>query len=193
MTTTEPAPAVRRVEELALDQIKPYPGNPRFISQAAVDAVARSIQKYGYRQPIVVDADHVIIVGHTRHRALTQLGIESATVVVAADLTEEQAAGYRLVDNRTSELGQWDHGQLVTELREWEAELLEQFFPDVATEITSITDTLVTSEDVDDATTSVLDVQTKAAIPTVDVECPSCHGHFEVATTSLPGHGTARK
>ena len=84
-----------------LDSIRPYPGNPRH-NHPAIDAVARSQQEFGYRQPIVVDADGVIVVGHTRHKAALKLGLTEVPVHVAAGLTPAQTRAYRLADNRTA-------------------------------------------------------------------------------------------
>ena len=83
------------VETSSIDRVKPYDKNPR-INDAAVDAVARSIQEFGFRQPIVVDEAGVIIVGHTRWKAAKKLGLEQVPVHVARGLTPEQARGYSL-------------------------------------------------------------------------------------------------
>ncbi len=98
-----------------LDSIKPYERNPRN-NEAAVDAVAASIQEFGFRQPIVVDADGVIIVGHVRYRAATKLGLAKVPVHVATDLTADQARALRIADNRTNELADWDWAKLGLEL-----------------------------------------------------------------------------
>ena len=103
------------IEQRSLDAVTPYAGNPRRIPAAAVSAVAESIRRYGFRQPIVVDAEGVVIVGHTRLQAATQLGLTTVPVHVA-DLTPEQAAAYRLGDNRTGELAAWDDQALAAEL-----------------------------------------------------------------------------
>lgn len=96
-------------------QIIPYANNPR-INDQAVDAVARSISEFGFRQPIVVDADHVIIVGHTRWKAAQKLGLETVPVHVATDLTPAQIRAYRIADNKTATLAEWDLGLLPLEL-----------------------------------------------------------------------------
>ena len=103
------------VEQRSLNALKPYEGNPRRIPKSAVDAVAASIRQYGFRQPIVVDPDGVIIVGHTRLQAARKLGLESVPVHVA-DLTPEQARAYRLADNRAGEFSAWDDEVLTAEL-----------------------------------------------------------------------------
>jgi disulfide oxidoreductase YuzD len=179
-------PATRTTRTLLLDDIHPYPGNPRHIPQSAVDEVAFSIKTYGYKQPIVVDDENVIVVGHTRLKALRQLGVERAEVWVADDLSPEKIAAYRLVDNRTSEMGQWDNPALLVELREWEQSLLDRFFPDIELEIAQITDSQVTDEDIAQANDAIGDVRKREdEFSTTAVECPSCHGQFPVRTDSL--------
>ncbi len=102
----------------ALTDIKPYEHNPRIIPQAAVDAVARSIQAFGFRQPIVVDGNGVILAGHTRYRAAQQLGMVEVPVVWQTDITDIQARGYRIADNKVAELSAWDRDALDAEVRE---------------------------------------------------------------------------
>lgn len=102
----------------ALTDIKPYAHNPRIIPQAAVDAVARSIQAFGFRQPIVVDGNGVILAGHTRYKAAQQLGMTEVPVVWQTDITDIQARGYRIADNKVAELSAWDRDALDTEVRE---------------------------------------------------------------------------
>jgi len=104
-----------QVEMWDIDAVKPYANNPRK-NDAAVEAVARSIQAYGVRQPLVVDEDGVLIVGHTRLLALKRLGYKTVPVHVAKGLTEAEARGYRLADNATSTLSTWDDDKLVEEL-----------------------------------------------------------------------------
>lgn len=93
----------------------PYENNPR-INDGAVDAVAASIKEFGFKVPIVVDSDGVIVTGHTRLKAAKKLGMESVPVIVADDLTPEQVKAFRLADNKTSELAQWDLDKLEIEL-----------------------------------------------------------------------------
>ena len=100
-----------------IDDIRPYERNPR-INDQAVDAVAASMAEFGFRQPIVVDEDGVIIVGHTRWKAAQKLGLAKVPVHVATDLTPEQARAYRIADNKTGELADWDLEILPIELNE---------------------------------------------------------------------------
>ncbi|MCK6458192.1 MAG: ParB N-terminal domain-containing protein, partial [Phycisphaerae bacterium] len=105
------------IEQRPLAEIKPYEKNPR-INDAAVDAVAESVRRFGFRQPIVVDVDGVIVCGHTRFRAALKLGLTEVPVHVATDLTPEQIRAYRIADNKTAELAQWNLELLPIELGE---------------------------------------------------------------------------
>jgi DNA modification methylase len=100
-----------------ITEIKPYERNPRH-NDAAVDAVAKSIRDYGFRQPIVVDKDNVIVVGHTRLKAAIKLGLTEVPVHVALDLTPEKAKAYRLADNQLASIATWDTELLPVELVE---------------------------------------------------------------------------
>ena len=99
----------------SIDDIKPYESNPR-INDDAVDAVAASLAEFGFRQPIVVDADGVIIVGHTRWKAAKRLGLAEVPVHVATDLSPEQVKAYRIADNQTATLAEWDFDLLPIEI-----------------------------------------------------------------------------
>ncbi|MCG3122054.1 MAG: hypothetical protein GIKADHBN_00430 [Phycisphaerales bacterium] len=103
------------VELRTIADIKPYDHNPRR-NDGAVEAVANSIREYGFRQPIVVDADGVIVVGHTRWKAAQKLGMSEVPVHVARELTPEQARAYRIADNRTALIAEWDEDLLSSEL-----------------------------------------------------------------------------
>src|SRR5438270_9994496 len=100
----------------SLDRIIPYARNARQIPPAAVDKVAASIQEFGWRQPIVVDVNGIIICGHTRLLAAQKLGLREAPVHVAENLTPAQVRAYRLLDNRSHEETTWDFDLLGLEL-----------------------------------------------------------------------------
>ncbi len=108
-----------KVEMVALEKIVPYARNPRIISHA-IDKVAASIKEFGFRQPIVVDSEMVIIVGHARFAAAKKLGLTAAPVHIATGLTPEQVKAYRIADNRTGEDAQWDKELLSLEIGELE-------------------------------------------------------------------------
>jgi len=103
-----------RIELRQLTEVKPYPR----VNESAVNAVAASLREFGFRQPIVVDADGVIIVGHTRHKAAQKLSLEQVPVHVALDLTSAQIKAYRLADNQTATIAEWDLDLLPIELSE---------------------------------------------------------------------------
>lgn len=104
-----------KVEWCDLSKIRPYENNPRR-NEKAIDVVANSIKEFGFRQPIVVDHNYVIIAGHTRYFAAKNLGLKRVPVHIA-DLTEEQARAYRLVDNKCAELSDWHYERLDTEIK----------------------------------------------------------------------------
>jgi len=107
------------VELRPIESIRPYPGNPR-VNDNAVDAVANSLKEFGFRQPIVVDGDGVIVVGHTRYKAALKLGLKQVPVHVASDMTPAQAKAYRIADNQTATLATWDFELLPIELKDLE-------------------------------------------------------------------------
>ena len=101
--------------KLSLDKIKPYEKNPRK-NDMAVEAVMKSIEQCSYVAPIIVDENYVILAGHTRYKALKRLNCAEAEIVVKAGLTDEQKRKYRLLDNKTNELAEWDFDLLPDEL-----------------------------------------------------------------------------
>ena len=103
------------IREVSTKDIHPYEKNPR-INDNAVEAVANSIRDFGFKQPIVVDGDMVIIAGHTRYKAAKKLKLKTVPVLVADDLTEEQVRAYRIADNSTAELATWDFDLLLPEI-----------------------------------------------------------------------------
>ena len=104
-----------------IDEIIPYENNPRK-NDDAVEAVANSIKNFGFKSPIVVDANKVIVNGHTRLKASKLLGLTMVPVIIASDLTEEQCRALRLADNKTAEIASWDKKLLMQELEsiDWE-------------------------------------------------------------------------
>lgn len=106
---------MEKSELMKLTDITPYANNPRK-NDRAIEPVKNSIMEFGFNQPIVVDKNNVIIVGHTRYLAALELGLEEVPVYVAAHLSEEQGRAYRLADNKTNEFSEWDAGLLELEL-----------------------------------------------------------------------------
>ena len=95
--------------------IKPYEKNAKKHPETQVQHIANSIERFGFRQPIVVDVDGVIVVGHGRYFAAKKLGMDRVPVVRADDLTDEEIRAYRLADNKTNE-SEWDDELLDLEL-----------------------------------------------------------------------------
>ena len=105
------------VQERKIDEIRPYERNPRR-NDHAVAGVAESIKRFGFRQPIVVDAEGVIVCGHTRYKAAKALGLATVPCVLAGDLSAKELRAYRILDNKLNELAVWDFDLLGVELGE---------------------------------------------------------------------------
>lgn len=108
--------SIERITYVPIESVKPYENNPRY-NDNGVAALAESIKQFGWTKPIVVDAQNVIIAGHTRLKAAQLLGLREVPVSVADWLTEEQAKAYRLADNKSGELAEWDYDKLVEEIQ----------------------------------------------------------------------------
>lgn len=121
-----------QIQQIKLSELRPYDKNPR-INDAAVPKVAESIKSFGFKVPLVVDSQNVIVAGHTRFKAALQLGLDAVPCIVADDLTEQQIRAFRLADNKVAELAEWDFSALTAELAELDALDMSEFgFLDVA-------------------------------------------------------------
>ena len=105
-----------KLEEVDINTIKPYKNNPREIPMESVQKVMSSIREFGNNQPIVVDSDNVIVVGHTRWKALKQLGKKTA-FIIKKDFKKNDAMAYRIMDNRSGEESKWENKLLAEELK----------------------------------------------------------------------------
>lgn len=110
------------IKEIKTNDLKPYANNPRN-NDSAIEAVANSIREFGFKVPIVIDKNNVIVAGHTRWKAANMLGLDKVPCIVADDLTDEQIKAFRLADNKVAELATWDFEKLETEL----AQLADDF------------------------------------------------------------------
>ena len=106
-----------QIELVPLKQLVPYRNNPRK-NDGAVEYVKNSILEFGFRVPLVIDADNVIVCGHTRYKAAVKLNIREVPCVRADDLTDEQVRAFRLADNKVAEKSRWDVDKLEQELDE---------------------------------------------------------------------------
>ena len=191
------------IKIIQLNDIKPYWRNPRKISEAAVNAVAVSIQQYGFNQPLVIDSENVIIVGHTRYKALKQLGIEEAACVVS-DMSKKKAREYRIADNKTNEMTGWDLDNLGLELREIDLENIEPFFSEE--DLKSLCAEKVSFDDMDlgnfespsqekidkkqgEMSTSFVEKNEKDMNKYINVICPECGEEFSLDKTDILKEG----
>lgn len=118
-----------KIIEKSVADLVPYENNPRN-NTFSVDKVAESIKEFGFKVPILIDKNNVIIAGHTRLKAAEQLGLESVPCILVDDLTEDQIAAFRLIDNKTGELAEWDFDKMREELDEIELDMSEFGFDD---------------------------------------------------------------
>lgn len=163
--TSEPVEQV-----VGLDQIRPYWRNPRQIPEEAVEAVRESITRYGMNQPILVDSEMVIIIGHTRYAALRRIGATKVKVAVS-ELSPALARELRVIDNRVGEFSRWDFDSLAAELEELDANLLMGYFPEARV--------------ADDSGAELeIDLFGQPEVDnTVGFTCPSCFHQFETQVT----------
>lgn len=153
-----------QIVEKPVGELIPYENNPRK-NDEAVQYVAASIREFGFKVPIVIDRDGVVVAGHTRLKAAKELGLKTVPCIVADDLTEEQVKAFRLADNKTSEVAGWDFSLLDIELDGLDMDM-EQFG--------------FTSAELDDRAIDDLfmDADQKEKEPK-RVQCPNCGEWFE--------------
>lgn len=106
-----------KIVEKDINALQEYENNPRD-NEKAIEAVAASIQEFGFKVPVIIDGGGVIVAGHTRVKAARVLGLQAVPCIIADDLTPEQVKAFRLADNKTSELSDWDFEKLEAELAE---------------------------------------------------------------------------
>ncbi len=105
------------VIEKKLTEIKPYEHNPR-INKDAINAVKNSIKQFGFKVPLVIDKDGVIVTGHTRYEAAKQLGMKTVPCVISDDISDEDNKAFRIADNKIQEKSEWNVRLLSEELQE---------------------------------------------------------------------------
>lgn len=120
MPKTENPRPLGKALETPINLIKPAPDNPRKIPEKAVEQVAKSIQQFGWQQPLVTDKNRVIIAGHTRYLAAKKLGLKTVPCIKATHLTPKQAHAYRIADNRSHDYTTWDYPELIQQISELE-------------------------------------------------------------------------
>jgi len=118
------------IQNKLVDDLIEYENNPR-INDEAIDVVGRSIKEFGFKVPVIIDANNVIVAGHTRVKACKKLGIKEVPCIIADDLTEDQLKAFRLADNKTHEFALWDDEKLFKELEKIEIDMLQFGFEDL--------------------------------------------------------------
>lgn len=111
-----------------INDIIPYENNPRH-NDDAVDYVANSIKEFGFKVPIIIDNENVIVTGHTRLKAAIKLGLKEVPCIMADDLNEDQIKAFRLADNKVAEYSSWDFSKLGIELKEIDMNMNDFGFP----------------------------------------------------------------
>ena len=155
-----------KIIEKKLTELIEYENNPRH-NEAAIEKVAASIREFGFKVPIVIDKQNVIIAGHTRKRASELLGLEKVPCIIADDLTEEQVKAFRLADNKTSEFAEWDFEKLNEELASLQ---------DIDFDMSVFGFAQAESIDIDDF---FEDAEKKEKEPK-KIQCPHCGEWFEI-------------
>ena len=111
-----------KIVEKNIDELVPYENNAR-INDGAVDSVANSIDAFGFKVPVIIDKNNVLVAGHTRVKAAKKLGLQKVPCIIADDLDEDQIKAFRLVDNKASELAEWDFEKFAEEIKDIEIDL----------------------------------------------------------------------
>lgn len=119
-----------KIQTIKISNLKEYENNPR-LNEKAVDAVANSIREFGFKVPIIIDTNNVIVAGHTRLKACIKLGIDEVPCIVADGLNDEQLKAFRLADNKTAELAEWDDEKLKGELELLTMDMIQFGFEDL--------------------------------------------------------------
>jgi len=142
-----------------LEELTPYENNPRH-NDNATDYVANSIKEFGFKVPIIIDKNGIIVAGHTRYEASKQLGLKEVPVIIADDLSEEQIKAFRLADNKVGEFASWDFDKLELELEDLGIDMSDFGFEMPEIDWENVEE--LTEENYSEPTHNML-------------ECPKCH------------------
>lgn len=160
-----------KIIEKDINELVPYENNAR-INDKAVDIVANSIQEFGFKNPCIIDKNNVLVAGHTRVEACKKLGITKVPCIVADDLTEEQIKAFRIADNSSAQVAEWDMDKLMKELDSIDYDMAQFGLAEQLEEITNELLKLETSEN-DYPEQKLKQNETKFHI------CPNCGCEFE--------------
>lgn len=155
------------IEYINIEEIKPYKNNPRR-NEEAVEYVKNSIKEFGFKNPILLDKNKVIIAGHTRYLASKELELKEVPCIICDELSDDKVKALRLADNKVSEFASWDFNLLDQELENIDIDMSDFGF-----DLESLTDNDIDSFFEED-TTAPKDK------PKEEIECPYCHKRFEL-------------
>lgn len=155
------------IKMVKIDDIVPYENNPRHNADA-IEPVKESIRQFGFRNPMILDKENVIVAGHTRYEAAKALGMTEVPVIYADDLSEEQVRKFRLVDNKTAEFAEWDFSKLEEELAELDFGDFDFGFRDDSEDEGTIF-----------KQQQEIDIENGGGGTDNEVECPNCGFRFE--------------
>lgn len=153
-----------------ISDLTPYGNNPR-LNDGAVDAVAKSIEEFGFKVPIVIDKDGVIVAGHTRLKAAKQLAIDEVPCIIADDLSSEELKAFRLADNKVSELAEWNFEKLEAELTDIDFDMSYFGFDDINEEDVNLDDFFTEAEERE---------RIKKEEVEEEITCPYCNKKFKL-------------
>ena len=159
-----------KIVNVKVNDLIPYENNPRN-NDNAVEPVAKSIKEFGFKVPIIIDKDNVIVAGHTRYKASQMLGLEEVPCIIADDLTEEQIKAFRLADNKVGELATWDLDKLNLELEDLDIDMSDFGFEELNFDEEDETQNITDNRELD------LDNYEDDKF---NVECPKCGFHFNI-------------
>lgn len=148
-----------KIEYVDIDSIKPYENNPRH-NEEAIPYVMNSIKEFGFKNPIIIDKNNVIIAGHTRLESAKRLGMKEVPIIHADDLTEEQVKAFRLADNKISEKAEWNFELLDEELEDLDINMEDFGFENIDIEWDNVEN--LSEENYEEPKHNML-------------ECPKCH------------------
>ena len=158
-----------KIQLFQIEELKAYDKNPRRTPKEAVKAVANSIREFGFKVPVIIDKDNVIVAGHTRLLAAQELRLKEVPCIVADDLTPEQVKAFRLADNKTAELSGWDFEVLDAELADLNLDM-SQFGFEINDEDVAAEDFLIRQNLSED------DVPAKKHV----ITCPNCGAQIDI-------------
>jgi len=162
-----------KIIQMNIKDIKPYSNNPRK-NDKAIDKVAESIKQFGFRQPLVIDKDNIIIVGHTRYSAAKKLKVKSLPVVIADDMTEQQIKAYRIADNKTNEFAEWDLELLASELED-----IDMFTGFDENEINALFNNSALDINFNENDNNESGQESNVNSEKKEIKCPHCNMYFE--------------